>query len=386
MLNQVSNEISIQAVSDLDTLNIGYGVKVTFNCQVCNKIVNIFSHNLRRVPVLQCKHCKQVARAAARTPEEKIKTVEKRKQTSLERFGCTSFTKTETYRDKTRATNLQKYGVEWQTQSSAIQDKIKQTNLERYGVERPAQSKQVQEKAKQTLVERYGDSNYRNEDQRKSTCLQKYGVTHPAKTPEFQKKRSESYRQHCLKIYGVDNILKLSEVRQKIKATCKEKFGVENFFQDRNRLKDIWLDTWGVDNPSKVPGNRAKAAKAYVYKDIGFDSSWELAIWIYAEDHNEVIEREPCSFTYVFNGAEHTYFPDFRYNGKLIEIKGSQFFDESGKMVNPFNNSGNDLMEAKHLCGLKNGVEFWRYDKVKPFLNYVNLTYGKDWLRSFRRK
>ena len=239
MSNQVSNEISIQAVSDLDTLKIGYG------CQTCNKVVNIFSHNLRRVPILQCKHCKQVAKAAARTPEEKIKTVEKRKQTSLERFGCTSFTKTKAYRDKTKATNLQK-------------------------------------------------------------------------------------------------------------------FGVENFFQDRNRLKNIWLSTWGVDNPSKVPGNRTKAAKTYVYnKDIGFDSSWELAIWIYAEDHNEAIEREPCSFTYVFNGIEHTYFPDFRYNGKLIEIKGSQFFDESGKMVNPFNNSGNDLMEAKHLCGLKNGVEFW---------------------------
>lgn len=38
---------------------------------------------------------------------------------------------------------------------------------------------------------------------------------------------------------------------------------------------------------------RRKACKKYNYEGQMFDSSWELALWIYAKDHNEEIERDP---------------------------------------------------------------------------------------------
>lgn len=55
---------------------------------------------------------------------------------------------------------------------------------------------------------------------------------------------------------------------------------------------------------------------------MNFDSSWELAIWIYCKDHNISIEHNPCTFVYEYDGKQHLYLVDFRINGKLVEVKG----------------------------------------------------------------
>mgnify|MGYP003292041606 CR=1 FL=1 len=64
---------------------------------------------------------------------------------------------------------------------------------------------------------------------------------------------------------------------------------------------------------------------------------------------------------YVFEGKKHYYFPDFLYDGRLIEIKGLHFFVNKNKdlaMINPFDPSRNAITEEKHQCGLRNNVEF----------------------------
>lgn len=65
----------------------------------------------------------------------------------------------------------------------------------------------------------------------------------------------------------------------------------------KQRLKEIYnRKSW-----EEIRNSNSKR-KRYLYQNQHFDSSWELALWIYAKDHNEEIEREPCCFEYEFEG------------------------------------------------------------------------------------
>ena len=88
---------------------------------------------------------------------------------------------------------------------------------------------------------------------------------------------------------------------------------------------------------------------------------------------------------YEFNGKNHIYEPDFLIKGKLIEIKGDQFFKDDGTMQNPWDHSQDALYEAKHQCMLRNMVEIWKSNDYKKYLMYIKSTYGKDYLRQFKK-
>ncbi len=102
--------------------------------------------------------------------------------------------------------------------------KAKKTWLKRYGVENPSQSPEIQEK-------------------KKETWLEKYGVDHPFKVPEIVDKcrrtkedKNEEDRQEILNTikttnqnrYNVDWTFQAEEVKQKIKFTIIERYGVDN--------------------------------------------------------------------------------------------------------------------------------------------------------------
>lgn len=66
--------------------------------------------------------------------------IEKRKQTTLERYGVDNISKTNMFKEKYEATMLERYGVTNGFQSEEIKNKSKQTNLEKYGCEYVTQS------------------------------------------------------------------------------------------------------------------------------------------------------------------------------------------------------------------------------------------------------
>ena len=111
-----------------------------------------------------------------------------------------------------------------------------------------------------------------------------------------------------------------------------------------------------------------------------FDSSWELAVWIYCIDHKIPIVRHPIQLQYEMNGSMHKYLVDFKINEKLVEVKGDHLFDEHG---NPIFDHKHPWKE-KYQCMIDNNVEIWKYKDVKPFINYVSQKYGKDYLKQFR--
>lgn len=78
--------------------------------------------------------------------------------------------------------------------------------------------------------------------------------------------------------------------------------------------------------PPKTPGGYRKGSgrgKNGWYDNIHFDSTYELAYYIYCKQNGLNIER--CKESYPYTNSEGKkcfYFPDFRVEGKIIEIKG----------------------------------------------------------------
>lgn len=130
---------------------------------------------------------------------------------------------------------------------------------------------------------------------------------------------------------------------------------------------------------------QSKHQRKYTYQNISFDSSWELALWIYAKDHNEEIIREPKILEYFVENRKHLYFPDFLYKGKLLELKGSQFFDENGNLCG-YEKQQTLACKEKQKCMQENNVIVWSDEEIKPILDYINQKYGKDYLQQFRNK
>ena len=146
-------------------------------------------------------------------------------------------------------TNLNKYGFENAALNSEVIKKTKQTNKEKYGAESPFESKTIQNKIKQTIKN-------------------KYGVNSPFESPEIRAKAEETF----LKNHGVPNKMQIAReaylkqnsglnsfatesVKDKIKKTCIEKYGVEHPLQNSElfeKQKETHILRSGRWNPAHL--------------------------------------------------------------------------------------------------------------------------------------
>ena len=101
------------------------------------------------------------------------------------------------------------------------------------------------------------------------------------------------------------------------------------------------------------------------YKGVWCDSSYELAWVIYQLDHDIPFSRNTISYEYEFNNKTYQYYPDFIQDNRVIEIKG--FVNEQ------------TLAKIKSVPNL---VVLMRSDLNKEF-DYVNATYGKDFIKMY---
>lgn len=317
----------------------------------------------------------------------------------LEKYGVENPNYINGVSEKIQKTKKQKYGERLEK----VVEKMKSTSYKRYGVENAGNTKEAREKAKQTSIRKYGTSNPAQSEivklHTRENNYKKYGKEHPMQVEEIKRKASESFRkrnsrqnfgtkefkENFEKKFGVENPSQLESVKQKKIETTRKRFGVDNPFQSdivKAKIKNKLVERYGVEHPLQNKSIFRKVRSKYVFENEYFDSSWELALWIYAKDHNEEIERLPCSFEYEFEGQIHKYFPDFRYKGELVEIKGDQFFNEKGEPVNPF---GEVSWEAKYDCIRKNNVTLITGQDLNSIFSYIEETYGKNYLKSFKK-
>ncbi len=117
-------------------------------------------------------------------------------------------------------------------------------------------------------------------------------------------------KEHTLKIsmiekYGVDNISKLSEYREKAKSTMIEKYGVDNISklsEYREKAKSTMLEKYGVDHPLKSEEIKDKIKKTNLEK---YGCEWSLA-------NNEIKTKSRITFNEKY-GVNH--------NSQIIDIK-----------------------------------------------------------------
>ena len=108
---------------------------------------------------------------------------------------------------------------------------------------------------------------------------------------------------------------------------------------------------------------------------ITFDSSWELAFYIYLRDYGIPFEYHPkIEFPYKIEEDDdkfHLYRPDFRVHDKYVEIKGNHLAE------------GKDKNKMDFLDDL--GIDVFTGNDIKPFLDYVAQNYGKGYLLQCRK-
>ena len=132
--------------------------------------------------------------------------------------------------------------------------------------------------------------------------------------------------------------------------------------------KDLLTKSLSATHKGKCGGYRKGSGrgKKGTYKGYYCDSSWELAYVIYNLDHSIKFERNEELFPYEFNGEQHKYKPDFIENGIYVEIKG--YFNEQVK--------------AKEFA-FPYQLKYIDKNTIKPYLEYVEQTYGKDFTRLY---
>lgn len=144
-------------------------------CTNCSKKHTALEH-YGVANISQAKEVKEKKKRAFdnKSAEEKQAIIEKKQQTSLKKYGVTSYFKTSEFKkrmtknnpgatkeaiEKRRQTMLQKYGVENAYQSEEIKQKLKEIFLKKYGVEYPTQVKEIKDKVAATNIQKYGVDN-----------------------------------------------------------------------------------------------------------------------------------------------------------------------------------------------------------------------------------
>lgn len=269
-------------------------------------------------------------------------------------------------RKKVEDTCFQKYGM--RIANCFGSKDFKKSCLRKYGSENINELKWLRDKIKKTKLERYGDENFSNREKSRQTCLKKYGheIAFGYGTPEFKELMKEKY--------GVEHNTEMESFWDKTFKTNLEKYGTDYFL-----LSDKCI--------------QASRRCRYEIDGYSFDSKPEAIYYIYLRDHNIQVEPHPqVTFYYSSEFQKHLgYHPDFIVEGQYVEIKGDQFFNEDGTMRNPFAKSeeskriSNAKAIAKQKCMAENNVKIIRVSELNEYNIYVKETYGKDYLKQFKK-
>lgn len=160
---------------------------------------------------------------------------------------------------------------------------------------------------------------------------------------------------------------KLKENQEKRILSCKLNNGEGTGFQ--------------IKSVKTKAQNIAKTKTSYFYENKVFDSSWELAYYIWLTDNNINFIYKPTALEYKINDEIHHYYPDFKVNNEYHEIKGDYFLNEENKLINPFTKIE---QTEKYNCMLENNVKLICLNEIKPILKYIANKYGIDHLKQFK--
>lgn len=226
-------------------------------------------------------------------------------------------------------------------------------------------------------------------------CGEKFEI----KITKSEYKRNK-YKKYCSRKCSNGHVVS-EDLKKKISESCKnsEKVKIANsvitenrkraFDEGRNKRRisksndficehcgELGIDKKGNKNRRyhaecwlKISGGLKEGSsrgKHGWYKGYWCDSSYELAFLIYCLEHNIKIERNKKYFEYSYEGKKYKFYPDFRVNDVLTEIK----------------NFRSELTSIK-LESVNEKIDIFYKDTIKPYLDYVKNKYGKDFIKLY---
>ena len=266
----------------------------------------------------------------------------------------------------------------WLRQYGITKDRsLSKQNLSKTLLKRtPEQIASQQAKAKATSLERYGDENYRNPAKNIETNKNNHGGV-------YVSTNSPGYKQTLINKYGSLEAA-YADMHEKTSKTKELRYGNKNY-NNPEKTAETNMQKYGVKAPAQNKEIFSKINKPYYYEGEKFNSSWELAYYIYCKDNNINIEHEPETLPYTVGDNIYYYIPDFKIGDQLIEIKGDHFMTNSKDgLIDFYSKSSNDKEMAKYKCMVENNVKIISGNEIVPYLKYIKEKYGKDYLRSFK--
>ena len=361
----------------------------TMQTRVFWLINNIFSWNDDRV---QCANCHKSFKnknvinvytgyhkyCCVKCASSSIEVLQKTAQSSLKKFGKTHFMKTKEGVKSVKLSKKRKYGNEnYNNSQKMVETKLKKNNGK-------YESEETIQKKRATKLQHFGDANYNNSQKMVETKRKKNNGKYESE--ETIQKRKNTNLKHC----GFEFNFQSPENKEKSKQTCNSTYNVPftaQSQQKKDNTEKTCLKKYGVKHHMQYPEIAKKTRVKYVFNDIGFDSSIEIAYYIWLSDHQIPFEYQPnITFEYQFNNKVHKYLPDFKVNDTIVELKGTHFFNNDGIMQCPFNHTLDLQYEAKHQCMLQNNVKIVLSDsaEMKEVLQYIDAKYGKNYIKQFK--
>lgn len=215
--------------------------------------------------------------------DEKNELVSNQQQSLLEKYGVTNVMHLDSVKEKVADTNIKRYGNKHAIESVAVKEKITKTNLERYGVDKPLKSSKIRSKGLKTNLDRYGT------------------LMGAARTASYDK-------------YNGNNPFTDNTVKEKIKQTMIERYGVEHALQNKNivqTMKDNLLskinresheqlcisdELWDILNDKsafeKIIANKTTAQ---IKEELGMASTDSVLKWVRKHDLLDIIKFNPAS-------------------------------------------------------------------------------------------
>lgn len=189
--------------------------KIQYKCDHCGKVVEteycIWNNRKYREMGDMCKDCARQIKLP---------------KSLMDKYGHDNAALIPKSIEKKKETSLERYGSEWHIASDGVKDKTRQTMLDRYGVENSMQLESTREKAKATTFERYGVEFITQSDEIKQrirkTCIERYGVPSTGQVPEFQAKMRQTL---C-----ANGNTPTSKAERAICEMLKEIYGLENCY------------------------------------------------------------------------------------------------------------------------------------------------------------
>lgn len=289
-------------------------------CPVCGKPVLWNS----KKPVPACsKECKRELRKMHNRekwgvdhPMQLDSVKEKHRESMLERYGVESPLQSEEIKARAVESNLKKFGSTWALGNKEFHDKCQDSMQEKYGGRTTFQSPILMKKIKETNIKKYGAQNpLQNNEVRErveQTCLRIYGAKYPTQNEDVIKRSVETRKNNnggvfwtdemrkksentSLMRYGVSNPSKSEEVKETIRKSCMEKYGVP----------------YGCMVEGAKPHRISKINRSFAAKLSGLSLDCELEFRIKNKYYDigipsikTVIEIDP-SYTHNTEGANH---------------------------------------------------------------------------------